>query len=178
MPHAHTMRTARMPPCPPRRRAARHRGLLRFQLGAWTWTYDPTQIPSLRNDKESRARTGVGSPRSIAVARSVVSCQRRDDTKSCHAPLTLFVQTHVTQSRGVGLHALGEIRPQCRAYPCIERHRASMASATDDTNVSDNSLDGWGGRATSATSATCRCAISVRRRPVWSANSISALSRK
>jgi len=87
----------------------------------WTWTYDPTQIPSLRDDKESRARTGVGSSRTIAVARSVASCQRRDGTKSCHAPLTLFVQTHVTQSTPAHLPFAVRLRQH---RPHQAQHRA------------------------------------------------------
>ncbi len=66
------------------------------KLLVWTWTYHPTQIPSFRDDKESRPRTGVRSSRTIAVARSVATCQQRDSTKSCHAPLTVSVQTSVS----------------------------------------------------------------------------------
>ncbi len=88
----------------------------------WTWSYDPTHIPSIRIDKESRTRTGVGSPRSIAVARSVALCQRRDGTKSCHARLTVFVQTHVTQSTPVVINSESSetFTPRCSSIGGFE----------------------------------------------------------
>ncbi len=63
-------------------------------LAYWTWTYDPTHIPSVRSGKESRAQTGTCSARFLAVARTAGLRHRREGAKSCHASLTVFVHHH------------------------------------------------------------------------------------